>query len=1722
MVIDLRVARRASGLQSYSRRLLASAAVVGLMLGQAAYANPVGGTVSSGKATISAPTSSTVQIDQTTKIVIINWNSFNIAGGETTKFVQPNASSIAVNRIGGSDPSTILGSLLANGKVVLINGNGILFGKGATVNVGSLLATTSDASDADIASGKAKFDKAGNPNAQIINQGDITAASGGMVGLIAPAVSNSGTITAKLGSIQLGASNVFTVDFTGDGLVSFPVDGNVVAAAIGKNGKPVEALIVNDGKISGGTVMLTARAAANLVTNVISMKGEIAATSAHQAGGKIVLDGGQSGDITVAGSLNASGTSGGSISVVSQGATSVSGTVVAKNTSATGKGGSIETSGHTLSIGGAKIDAGQGGSWLLDPYDLTVDATAAVTIDTALDAGTDTTLQTEAGSASGAGVQNASGNGDIIINSAISWSTAAEFTLSAYRDIDINANITASGGGALSLTTGTGTTGDYNIAAGKSISFTGGSGSGASLSINGNAYMLLYSMSNVQAINASSAALQGRYALASSLDAIGTSHWVPIGTDGLGTVSNSSNGFNGVFAGLGHTISNLTVNVGSNSLAGLFGFSNGTIRNIGMVGGAVSGGSGVGELVGDNYGGTITQSYATGSVSGSTFVGGLTGYNGGAISDSYATGAVSGGNGSYYVGGLVGRNDTTISNSYATGAVSGGSGSTDVGGLVGVNYLGGTITQSYTTGAVSGGTYIGGLVGYNVGGSVGGVTVISTISDSYATGAVSGTAEVGGLVGENNVDGTISDSHATGAVICGNNSAAVGGLVGSNGDTISGSYATGAVRGSTDVGGLVGLNYIGAPVGGVTVISKITQSYATGAVSGGTWLGGLVGDNYGTISNAYATGAVSGISGFGPLNNYYVGGLVGINETTGTISNAYASGAVNVVGISSWGVGGLVGANNGGAISDVYATGAVSGENDFEIGGLVGLNETNGTISNAYATGAVSGGSFGYDVGGLVGKNDTGGTITKSYWDVETSGQSTGIGLDNNSQSGHVTGKTTAQLQGAMPSGFSSSVWGRASGLFPYFKWQYSTTPQAISGYAYSDAGVTALSSATISALLNGASLGNASSGANGYYYILVAPGTLTGTQQLLTYVSGGTVKANTYVQSPTGNVTNANLWGGYLRLLTGAGTTSTMYNGLPTALGSYSGSDFLYAGGSLVSGASLDIETSNGSGFAIDSALNLGAGTFILNTAGMIAESGSGKITALTLTGSSYGTVTLNGANAINNLAAFTTGSNYTFSLTDARDLTVSGAVNAGTAGLTLTTTGSGNDIVVNNTLTGSTVKLASAATVGSNSSGKITATTLTGSSHGAVTLNAANTINNLAAFSTGGNYAFSLTDAHDLTVSGAVNTGTAGLTLTTTGSGNGIVVNNTLTGGTVKLASAATILSNSSGKITATTLTGFSHGAATLNAANVITNLGAFTTGGNYAFAFTDALDLTVTGAVNTGSGALTLTTTGNGHDIVVNNTLTGGTVTLASAGVIGSNSSGRIIATTLAGSSHGAVTLNAANAFTNLGAFTTGGNYAFALTDSHDLTVSGAVNAGSGVLTLTTTGSGHDIVVNNTLHGGTVKLASAATISSNSSGKITATTLTGSSHGAVALNAANVITNLGAFATNNGNFALTDAALLTTTGTVNAGTHTITLKTTGATSHSIAIKSHLTTTGSAGVVTLTSAGNVTETTAGAIITHKLNVTAKTGISLTSPSNNITVLGTHTTVSGPNNIHL
>ena len=295
-------------------------------------------------------------------------------------------------------------------------------------------------------------------------------------------------------------------------------------------------------------------------------------------------------------------------------------------------------------------------------------------------------------------------------------------------------------------------------------------------------------------------------------DAVNTAWTAGNGWDPIGNLTQDP--FEATFDGNGHTISNLFIERIDTQNVGLFYLNDlySIIRNIGLVDVDVSGKSG-GGLAGFNVG-TISHSYATGSVTGSeTGTGGLVGWNG------YSSGI----------------GESTISHSYASVAVSGVGA---MGGLAGVNN--GAVMFSHATGSVSGsGTGFGGLVGRNHG----------TIRASYATGYVLGVGAIGGLVGFH-LSGRIISSYATGSVEGGGNG--VGGLVGRSATSsarihegrdswVISSYATGSVKGGTQVGGLVGSVFHNSNVQVVSDIN-IVASYATGSVSGsGSSVGGLVG-----------------------------------------------------------------------------------------------------------------------------------------------------------------------------------------------------------------------------------------------------------------------------------------------------------------------------------------------------------------------------------------------------------------------------------------------------------------------------------------------------------------------------------------------------------------------------------------------------------------------------------------------------------------------------------------------------------------------------------------------------------------------------------------------------------------------------------------------------------------------------------------------------------------
>lgn len=344
-----------------------------------AHANPAGGTVVQGDATISTPNPTTTQIDQSSDKAMIEWSSFDIDAGEATIFNQPNSSSVTLNRIFDQNPSIIAGHISANGRIILINANGMVFENGATVNAAGLLATSADIGNEDFMAGNYRFETPGSASAQIVNKGLITAEEAGVVAFVAPSVRNSGVITAKLGRVELAGAKTFILDLHGDSLISFPISTDQVADLL--DGSANSVLVDVSGKIDAASVKLTARAARGIVDRVINVDGEITATGAARSGAGIELtgdgrladnhgrygsairlDAGAFGGVQMNGRLDASATEGGAVSIVGS-TVNVSGSISARGTS--GKGGTVTINGSKLNLVDAKVDvsgASGGGS----------------------------------------------------------------------------------------------------------------------------------------------------------------------------------------------------------------------------------------------------------------------------------------------------------------------------------------------------------------------------------------------------------------------------------------------------------------------------------------------------------------------------------------------------------------------------------------------------------------------------------------------------------------------------------------------------------------------------------------------------------------------------------------------------------------------------------------------------------------------------------------------------------------------------------------------------------------------------------------------------------------------------------------------------------------------------------------------------------------------------------------------------------------------------------------------------------------------------------------------------------------------------------------------------------------------------------------------------------------------------------------------------------------
>ena len=332
-------------------------------------ANPTGGNVTAGSASIAGQGTSAITVQQSSHTAIINWQTFSINSGESTTFLQPSATSATLNRVLGGQTSLINGTLTANGQIYLVNGNGIIVGPGGVVNAGAFTASTRDISNSDFLSGNLQF--TGSNDNGVQNFGTINALGGNVV-LIGKTVNNQGTINARNGTAGLVAGDsVLLAQKNADGSTITVNPSPLATSASTKIG------VNNGGTINAAAAELKA-ANGNVYALAIQNSGTIRATTARHQGGHIWLTS-DTGTVVNSGTLNASargkGKNGGTVTVKNMGGITVdTGTILARGGNG-GTGGNAEVSGEVLSFSGSvdlSAEDGVTGTLLLDPNTITI------------------------------------------------------------------------------------------------------------------------------------------------------------------------------------------------------------------------------------------------------------------------------------------------------------------------------------------------------------------------------------------------------------------------------------------------------------------------------------------------------------------------------------------------------------------------------------------------------------------------------------------------------------------------------------------------------------------------------------------------------------------------------------------------------------------------------------------------------------------------------------------------------------------------------------------------------------------------------------------------------------------------------------------------------------------------------------------------------------------------------------------------------------------------------------------------------------------------------------------------------------------------------------------------------------------------------------------------------------------------------------------------------
>lgn len=723
-------------------------------------AAPTGGQVSAGTATISQ-SGATTTIQQASQKAAIDWTGFSVGKTESVRFNQPNASAITLNRVTGTERSEILGSLSANGQVFILNPNGVLFGKGAQVNVGGIVASTLRMSNEDFMAGNFRLTEGPNARASVSNEGEIRVAEGGVLALIAPVVTNTGTLAATQGSVLMAAADAVSVTLQDGSLVSYTLDkGNL------------QALVDNGGIIQaeGGHVVLTAKGLDALSKAVVNHSGVIEAQTVSTKNGVVELLGDMElGQVNLSGRVDASEGSGLS-------------------------GGKVETSAANVTVFDSALVSTSSalgyGDWSIRSRSPTV-AQSGFSENSSIISATSLSKSLSNGNVSIFAVGNSPNSLDININQSVSWAADTRLSLEAQRNININSNLALSGDHAgLSMVYGY-THRDVHYYGGSRLRTVGGEirySNGATVSLTGESpffakgspgivqpYTVINKLgseadvgvSTLQGINGNG---WGYYVLGADIDASATATWN--GGKGFAPIVpalvnyyyyeplTKTTPF--VFDGLGHSIRNIYINRPDESKVGLFGrLDVGRVENL-KVTGIVSGLDSVGLIAG-----------VVGHSDGCMYYCGASTIEMTTFEGVSAAGSVRGRD---YVGGIVGSGLTLISRSSAEASVLG---VTNVGGIIGAGGV--LLSQSYSQGSVAGDANVGGLVGAVGPGQIDGWGAAAQISDSYSLATVAADAgPAGGLVGRS-----------------------YGGLWG--GTPISNTYSAGRVTGAL-AGGLIGQN----------------------------------------------------------------------------------------------------------------------------------------------------------------------------------------------------------------------------------------------------------------------------------------------------------------------------------------------------------------------------------------------------------------------------------------------------------------------------------------------------------------------------------------------------------------------------------------------------------------------------------------------------------------------------------------------------------------------------------------------------------------------------------------------------------------------------------------------------------------------------------------------------------------------------------------------------